>query len=120
MKVIFETERLLIREYVEEDAEVFFKLNSNPEVLRFVPDKALLNVEQARQLLIDHPIADYRKHGFGRAGEPADGLHWSHGDVTERAGDRESISRVAIEIQRGGKTPGVHSEEKGDGAGSHE
>jgi RimJ/RimL family protein N-acetyltransferase len=66
MKTILETDRLIVREYVEEDAEAFFKLNSDPEVLRFVPDKALLNVEQARQLLVDHPIADYRKHGFGR------------------------------------------------------
>lgn len=66
MKVILETDRLLLRQYVEEDAEAFFKLNSDPEVLRFVPDKALLNVEQARQILIDHPIADYRKYGFGR------------------------------------------------------
>ncbi len=66
MKVILETDRLLVREYVEEDAAAFFKLNTDSEVLRFVPDKALLNVEQARQLLIDHPIADYRKHGFGR------------------------------------------------------
>src|SRR5437660_9477793 len=66
MKVILETDRLLLREYVEEDAEAFFKLNSDPEVLRFVPDKALLNVEQARQLLIDHASADYRKYGFGR------------------------------------------------------
>jgi ribosomal-protein-alanine N-acetyltransferase len=66
MKVILQTDRLLLREYVEEDAEAFFKLNSDPEVLRFVPDKRLLNVEQARQILIDHPIADYRKYGFGR------------------------------------------------------
>ena len=66
MKTFLETERLLLREYVEEDAEAFFKLNSDPEVLRFVPDQALLNVEQARQTLLDHPIADYRKHGFGR------------------------------------------------------
>jgi ribosomal-protein-alanine N-acetyltransferase len=66
MKVILETDQLLLREYVEDDAEAFFKLNSDPEVLRFVPDKALLNVEQARQILIDHPIADYRKYGFGR------------------------------------------------------
>ena len=66
MKVILETDRLLLREYVEEDADAFFKLNSDPQVLRFVPDKALPNVEQARQILIDHPIADYRKHGFGR------------------------------------------------------
>jgi [ribosomal protein S5]-alanine N-acetyltransferase len=66
MKVILETDRLLIREYVEDDAEVFFKLNTDPQVIRFVPDKPLLSVEQARQILVDHPIADYRKHGFGR------------------------------------------------------
>ena len=66
MKVILETDRLVLREYVEDDAEAFFNLNSDPEVLRFVPDKALLNVEQARQILLDHPIADYRKYGFGR------------------------------------------------------
>ena len=66
MKVILETDRLLLREYVEDDAESFFKLNSDPEVMRFVPDKPLLNVEQARQTLIDHPIADYRRYGFGR------------------------------------------------------
>ncbi len=66
MEVIFETDRLLVRRYVEGDAEAFFELNTDPEVLRFVPDKALLNVEQARQILIDHPIADYRKHGYGR------------------------------------------------------
>ena len=66
MKVILETDRLLLREYVEDDAESFFKLNTHPEVVRFVPDKPLLNVEQARQTLIDHPIADYRRYGFGR------------------------------------------------------
>ncbi len=66
MKVILETGRLLLRQYVEEDAKAFFKLNTDPEVLRFVPDKALLSVEQARQLLLDHPMANYRKHGFGR------------------------------------------------------
>ena len=66
MKTILETERLLVREFIEDDAEWFFRLNTDPEVLRFVPDKALETVEQARQILIDHPMADYRKHGFGR------------------------------------------------------
>lgn len=66
MNVILETDRLLLREFVEEDAPAFFNLNSNPEVIRFVPDKPLFNVEQARQILVDHPIADYRKYGFGR------------------------------------------------------
>ena len=66
MRVILETDRLLLREYVEEDAEAFFTLNGNPDVARFVPDKPLLSVEQARQILLDHPIVDYRKYGFGR------------------------------------------------------
>ena len=66
MKVILETERLLLREYVKDDAQAFFELNTDPQVLRFVPDKPLLSVEQARQILIDHPIADYRTRGFGR------------------------------------------------------
>src|SRR5881392_153540 len=64
--MILETDRLLLRQFVEADAEAFFQLNSVPEVLRFVPDKQLLSVEQARQILIDHPIADYQKYGFGR------------------------------------------------------
>ena len=36
MKVILETDRLLLREYVEDDAEAFFRLNSDSEVLRFL------------------------------------------------------------------------------------
>jgi RimJ/RimL family protein N-acetyltransferase len=66
MKMILETDRLLVREFVESDAEALFQLNSDPQVLRFVPDKQLRSVEQARQMLLDHPIADYRKYGFGR------------------------------------------------------
>src|ERR1051325_1049676 len=66
MKIILETEHLSLRAFIEVDAEPFFKLNTNPDVLRFVPDKALVDVDQARQMLLDHPIADYQKHGFGR------------------------------------------------------
>ena len=35
MKVILETDRLLVRQYLEEDSEPFLKLNTDPEVLRF-------------------------------------------------------------------------------------
>jgi hypothetical protein len=42
VKVILETDWLLLRECAEDDAEVFFKLNTDPQVLRFVPDKPLL------------------------------------------------------------------------------
>jgi RimJ/RimL family protein N-acetyltransferase len=66
MEVILETDRLFLRKYVEGDAKAFFELNSDPIVLRFVPDAPLASVDQACQILLDHPIADYRKHGFGR------------------------------------------------------
>ena len=66
MKMVLETDRLFLREYVEDDAEALFRLNSDPEVSRFTPNGRLLNVEQAREILLAHPIADYRKYGFGR------------------------------------------------------
>jgi hypothetical protein len=47
VKVILETDWLLLRECAEDDAEVFFKLNTDPQVLRFVPDKPLLEQPRA-------------------------------------------------------------------------
>ncbi len=66
MKVVLETDRLFLREYVEDDAEAFFQLNSDPEVVRFTPNAVLQNVDQAREILLANPMADYRKYGFGR------------------------------------------------------
>lgn len=66
MKTILETERLLLREYEEADAEAFLALNSNPDVMRFTGDAPLVSLEQARSVLLEHPIADYRVHGYGR------------------------------------------------------
>jgi RimJ/RimL family protein N-acetyltransferase len=65
-KLIVETERLWLREYVPEDAAATFELGSNPEVQRYTGDACLTSVEQARAVLCEHPIADYHKHGFGR------------------------------------------------------
>lgn len=61
-----ETDRLILREYTEDDAAAFFRLNSDPEVMRYVPDEAMQSVDQAREILVSHPIADYTKYGFGR------------------------------------------------------
>ena len=67
-KMIIETERLWLREYVPEDAAATFELGSNPEVLRYTGDVCLTSIDEARTLLCLHPIADYRKYGFGRWG----------------------------------------------------
>ena len=61
-----ETERLILRQYTEDDAPAFFALNSDPEVMRYVPDELMVNVDQAREILRSHPMVDYRERGFGR------------------------------------------------------
>jgi RimJ/RimL family protein N-acetyltransferase len=61
-----ETERLLLRPFVEDDAEAFFRLNSDPLVMRYTGNPLMQSVEEARASLLSRPIADYRKHGYGR------------------------------------------------------
>lgn len=67
-RLILETERLLLREFDEDDAEAFCPLVSNPDVLRFTldPGGGVNSVEQALEMLRSRSMADYRKHGFGR------------------------------------------------------
>jgi RimJ/RimL family protein N-acetyltransferase len=55
MRVILETERLILREYTEEDAPGFFQLNSDPDVMRYVPDEPLTNIDQAQDQLSNQP-----------------------------------------------------------------
>jgi RimJ/RimL family protein N-acetyltransferase len=65
-KIVLQTERLLLREFDESDAAAFYLLGSDPTVTRYTGDGGLTGVEHAREVLCAHPIADYRKYGFGR------------------------------------------------------
>ena len=51
MKFELETERLILRELVVNDAEAFYRLNENPNVLRFTGDESFSNVEDAVEFL---------------------------------------------------------------------
>lgn len=64
MEWILETERLLLREITPEDAEIAYRLNLDPEVIRYTGDGPFASTEDARDFLqkYDH----YRKYGFGR------------------------------------------------------
>ena len=66
--IVLETERLLIREFAESDAAAFYVLGSDPEIIRFTgdPGGGLKDLRHAREVLRSHPMADYRKYGFGR------------------------------------------------------
>jgi ribosomal-protein-alanine N-acetyltransferase len=67
MGITLETERLVLREFTLDDLEAFYQLCTNPEVVRYTGDGGIMtSLEQARTGLLERPIADYRKHGFGR------------------------------------------------------
>jgi RimJ/RimL family protein N-acetyltransferase len=67
-KTILETGRLLLREFDEGDAQAFYPLGSDPAIIRYTgdPGGGLKSVEHALEILRSHPLADYRRHGFGR------------------------------------------------------
>ena len=65
-KLVIETKRLLLREYVPEDAQAMFEIGCNPIVQKYTGDPCLTSVEETRTMLCERPIADYRKYGFGR------------------------------------------------------
>jgi RimJ/RimL family protein N-acetyltransferase len=60
-----DTERLTIRELTEEDAPFMLRLLNEPSYIRFIGDRGVRTVEEARAFLRDRLIAHYRRHGFG-------------------------------------------------------
>jgi RimJ/RimL family protein N-acetyltransferase len=61
-----ETDRLILREFTLDDVEAFYQLGSDPAVTRFVGGSGFANLDEARTVLLERPLADYARHGFGR------------------------------------------------------
>ncbi len=51
MKYILETERLFLREFINEDAKEFFQLNNDPEVVKYTGDVTFTDLEAAEIFL---------------------------------------------------------------------
>lgn len=64
MKVL-ETDRLLLRELKAEDAPFLFELMNDPSWLRYIGDKGIRTMEDARCYIVDGPRRMYARHGFG-------------------------------------------------------
>lgn len=62
---ILTTSRLTLRELGEDDAEFVVRLLNDPDFLRFIGDRAVRTLDDARAYLRSGPIASYRQHGFG-------------------------------------------------------
>jgi [ribosomal protein S5]-alanine N-acetyltransferase len=62
---IFETERLTLRRLTPDDAPFILELLNDPLFLRFVGDKGVRSLADAREYLTHGPMASYAQHGFG-------------------------------------------------------
>lgn len=62
---ILETDRLTLRHLTTDDAPFILELLNDPDFLRFIGDKGVRTLEDARQYIIDGPMASYARLGFG-------------------------------------------------------
>ena len=65
MHIVFESPRLLLRQFTEEDAPLIFQLNSDPEVIKYVHELLLTSEDQARKIIVDVIMPQY-KNNLGR------------------------------------------------------
>ena len=65
MKPVLETPRLRLRELNAGDAPFILRLVNDPLFLRFVGDRGVRTVEDARGYLERGPLTSYAQHGFG-------------------------------------------------------
>ena len=62
---VLETERLILRRFTVDDAQFILTLVNEPSFLRYIGDKKIRSIEDARQYILNGPVASYERHGFG-------------------------------------------------------
>lgn len=65
MNIIIETERLILRELLPTDDEGMYRLDSNPNVHKFLGNQPIISIEESRKY-IDYIRNQYLKNGIGR------------------------------------------------------
>jgi|ERR1043165_2919072 RimJ/RimL family protein N-acetyltransferase len=59
METILETERLYLREFTMEDAQLLIDLNADPDVIRYTGDGAVKDLDEARRIIRDIILPQY-------------------------------------------------------------
>lgn len=62
---VLKTDRLILRRYTLDDAEFIVRLVNDPSWLRFIGDKNVHNLDDARRYLRAGPLDMYERYGFG-------------------------------------------------------
>lgn len=70
-----ETERLLLREITADDAGFVLRLVNEPAFLRYIGDRGVRTLDDARRYIAEGPVAGYARDGYGlmRVVRKADG-----------------------------------------------
>jgi len=63
--VFLRTHRLILRQFTLADAAFILNLVNDPAFLRFIGDKRVRNIDDARNYITNGPIESYRRNGFG-------------------------------------------------------
>ena len=63
--IVLETERLILRHFNTDDAPFILTLLNEPAFLRYIGDKKVRTLDDARQYILNGPRASYERHGFG-------------------------------------------------------
>lgn len=62
---VIETDRLILRRLSTGDAEFILELLNEPSFLRFIGDKGVRTIEDARDYILNGPVDMYNRLGFG-------------------------------------------------------
>ncbi len=62
---VLETDRLILRRLAIEDAEFILRLLNEPSFLRFIGDKGVRTIDDARDYIQNGPVNSYERFGFG-------------------------------------------------------
>jgi ribosomal-protein-alanine N-acetyltransferase len=62
---VLETERLTLRRLTITDAPFMLGLLNEASFLRYIGDRGVRNLDDARRYIIDGPVASYERFGFG-------------------------------------------------------
>ena len=75
MTIRIETDRLLLTELTDDDAGFILGLVNEPSFLRYIGDRGVRTLDDARRYIRQGPVASYEKYGYGllRMGLKSDG-----------------------------------------------
>lgn len=62
---VIETPRLVLRQFATQDAAFLFRLLNEPSFLRYIGDRGVRSLEDARKYILKGPVDSYRRYNFG-------------------------------------------------------